>query len=409
MSRTKELWVFTLRYPFGDQETYVGHELRVLARHFERIRLFPLFPASDPRPLPPNVTTEVLFGNDYRDPLGALPTLLEARRLLKAYHITMASTPNAALRKKWAREVVSRLRQALYREHKLVQAVGAAYDPQRVLLYSYWTSDWATVLSLWRLRDPRVRFISRMHGFDMYDHRAKDGWQVFQDLHVRSADRFHLVARSGIEHMQERFSAARDKFVLSPMATEDHGAGPWSPDPVLRIASCSNLVPLKRVHLIAQALALVRTPVRWTHFGDGPERPMLEALVKALPPHVQVELAGSTANDVLMQHYRTTPYDVFVHMSRTEGGAPVAMQEATSFGIPLIGSDAGGTRDILNDRTGITLPTDVGAEQLASLLEAFQRGPWYEATARTQVRDFWSANFHAEVVHERFARGLTGL
>lgn len=407
MSNGKELWIFTLRFPFGQQESYIAGELRVLARHFDHIRLLPLFPEKGARELPPNVSTHPLFQEDYREPLALVPTLLEAPRLLKAYRTTMASAPDDAIRRKYRREVLSRLRQALRREHVLRERLGASYDPDRTVLYSYWSSDWATVLALWRMRDPRVRFVSRMHGFDMYDHRAPDGWQMFQELHVRNAAHFHLVARSGLEHMLQRYPWAREKFSLSPLATEDHGLAPWEPEPILRIVSCSNMIPLKRVHLIAEALALLGRPVRWLHFGDGPERGRVEEVVRRLPAHIQVELAGLMPNDAILARYRREPFDVFVHMSSTEGGAPVAMQEAISFGIPLIGTDAGGTRDVLTERTGITLPNDAPAERLADELGRFMGSQWCSSSARQEVRTFWAQHFDAAVVHERFARALT--
>ena len=406
MSNGKELWIFTLRFPFGQQESYIASELRVLARHFDHIRLLPLFPENGARELPPNVSTHALFHEDHNEPLPLVPTLLEGPRLFKAYRTTMASAPDDAIRRKYRREVLSRLRQALRREHVLRERLGAAYDPERTVLYSYWSSDWATVLALWRMRDPRVRFVSRMHGFDMYDHRAPDGWQMFQELHVRNAAHFHLVARSGLEHMLDRHPWAGNKFSLSPLATEDHGPAPWGPDPVLRVVSCSNLIPLKRVHLIAEALALLDRPVRWLHFGDGPERGRVEEVVRRLPTNVSVELAGLTPNAAILARYRREPFDVFVHMSSTEGGAPVAMQEAISFGVPLIGTDAGGTRDVLTERTGITLANDATASQLAEELERFTLSDRYTTKARHDVRAFWAQHFDAAVVHERFARAL---
>jgi glycosyltransferase involved in cell wall biosynthesis len=406
MSDERELWVFTLYYPYGHLESYIGNELNVLSRYFSTIRVLPLVGEGEPRPMPPNAKLHTLFEGDHNEPLGAFDTLTEASRLIKVYRRCIREAPSRDVLKRRRREIISRVRHALQRERTLVDCMGPLFHPERTVLYSYWTSDWATVLALWKMRDPRVRFISRMHGFDMYGHRAPDGWQVFQPLQVEAADHFYLVASDGLKYIQERYPAHAGKFSLSSMATEDHGIGPWSPARELRVVSCSNLLPLKRVDLIAEALCHVQVPVKWTHFGDGPERVRIEAIIGRMPPHVDVELPGLLANADIIERYRREPFDVFVHMSRTEGGAPVAMQEAISFGIPLLGTDAGGTRDVLNGSTGITLPNDASSAQLTALLDGFQRSDLYTAAARQRGRAFWSERFDAEVVHTAFAQEL---
>ncbi|HEY0978075.1 MAG TPA: glycosyltransferase [Flavobacteriales bacterium] len=402
----KELWIFTLRFPFGNGEAFLESELRVLAQGFDRVRLIPLIAEGEARPLPSNVTVERLLDSDRNRSLGPVATVLEAPRLLSVLRTVLSSAPSSEVRRKERREVVSRIRQALRREHLLVDRLGAEYDPQRVVLYSYWAADWATVLGLWRLRDPRVHFICRMQGFDLYDHRTESGWQQFQAFHVQQAERIFCVARAGLEHVQARYPEAAAKFRLSHMATDDHGPAPWRPDPVLRIISCSNLVPLKRVHLIAEALQRMEIPVEWTHFGDGPERARVAAAIALLPAHIQAQLKGSVPNSALLEHYGRHPFDMFVHMSSTEGGAPVAIQEAIGFGIPVIAADAGGTRDVVTEVTGITLPNAATPEMLAQVLGTFRASRWYDPIARAEVRAFWSQHFNAVQVHGAFLQEL---
>lgn len=46
----QELWLFTLRFPFGNGEAFLENELPVLAAGFRRMRLFPLMPVGEARP-----------------------------------------------------------------------------------------------------------------------------------------------------------------------------------------------------------------------------------------------------------------------------------------------------------------------------------------------------------------------
>lgn len=403
----QELWLFTMRFPFGHGEAFLENELPFLAARFGRVRLFPLLAEGRPRPVPEGVLVEQPFSLEevYR-PLALWRLLADLPRAWRVWKQAKASAPSPAIFAKHKAEFRSQLRQALERERLFRKRWAGRYKPVEMVLYSFWTADWATVLGLWKLDNPGVRFSSRMMGFDMFAHRAPDGWQRFQAFHVQQAGRIYTIAKAGREHLLERFPQAKDKVHLSYLATADHGLGPWSPRDVLRIASCSNLVELKRVPLIAGALRHVRGPVEWTHFGDGPEREQVEAAVRALPPNVRVQLMGSRPNSEVIAWYQANEVDVFVHASRTEGGAPVALQEAASFGIPLVAADAGGVREIVTDATGTLLPNALTEEELGAVLDGLRHSAWYGAAARQQVRAFWDDHFRADVVYGKLVDEL---
>lgn len=402
----RELWLFTIRYPFGHGESFLESELPIIARGFEKVRVFPLMPEGAQRKLPRNAELVLLLKGDAYKAAGPLQVLTDLRRWNHVMRICKASAPSAQAWKERRRDLMSRIRQAMYRERLLTARFAHLYDPERVVLYSYWTSDWATVLGLWKLAAPEVRFCSRMMGFDMYDHRARSNWQMLQAFHVQQVDRIFTIARAGQEHMRRRFPAQQDKFQLSYLATMDHGIAPWAPGEKLRIASCSNLIPLKRVHLLVEALERLGMPVKWTHFGDGEERGRIETMVRRLPPMIEVELKGSCPNHAVIEWYKAHAVDVFVHMSETEGGAPVALQEAASFGIPLIATDAGGVKEIVTPYTGILLPLQSTADDLASMLAGFYNSAWRTAETRVTVRAYWQAHFNAEEVHGRLLEQL---
>jgi glycosyltransferase involved in cell wall biosynthesis len=265
------------------------------------------------------------------------------------------------------------------------------------------------LLGLLRQRHPEVAFVSRAHGFDLYEHQHSSGVIPFRAFQLQQVDRVFCVSQAGLDHMLARHPAWSSKYELARLGTRDHGVARPGSDGTLSVASCAFFVPRKRIHLIVEALALTKVPVRWTHFGGGPEMDRIRALVATLPPHIQVDLKGAASNSAIMQWYASEQVDVFLHSSHLEGGVAVALQEAASFGIPLIAADSGGVRDIVTPETGILLPTAMDPAHLASILDGFRAGPMATAQFRAGVRRFWERNFKAEVTFDAFCDRLVEL
>jgi glycosyltransferase involved in cell wall biosynthesis len=219
-------------------------------------------------------------------------------------------------------------------------------------------------------------------------------------------ERVFAASQAGFDHLRSRHPQHADKLRLARLGTFDHGPGPWSPSRVLRIVSCSRLVPLKRVQMLAAAIKQVTVPVEWTHFGDGPERDRLEVMIAPWSSNVKAVMAGAVPNEELMAWYRTHPVDLFVHLSESEGGVPVVLQEASSFGIPLMACDAGGVGEIVGERTGLLLPRDPTLRQITQLIEEHLTSPRNSAAFRARVRERWMEDFRAEANFNSFADQL---
>lgn len=398
---TEHLWLFTMRFPYGTGEPFLENELPLLAKRFKQITIVPLFAEGALRGVPPNVAVRPLVKRPFKaaDPV----TMLRHWRVYQqAARMVRAGAPDrGTLHAQWA-TLRSQLRQALHRALVVLPELYREHGPAETSLYSYWTADWATALGLMQGMDPRVRFVSRMHGFDLYAERARGGWPAFQAFHVARAARIFVASQAGLDDLMRRYPHQRERFELAHLGTDDHGPAPWSSTGPLRIVSCGHLVPLKRVDLLARALMLVKRPVHWTHFGDGPERGPLEAMLRSMPAKVRVDLRGNVPNAALIAWYRSTPVDLFVHLSESEGGVPVALQEAASFGIPLLATAAGGAPELVGPRTGELLPVHVEVAAVAAAIERMADGACRDAAFRNGVRSAWGEGFRAEVNHARF-------
>ena len=125
----------------------------------------------------------------------------------------------------------------------------------------------------------------------------------------------------------------------------DHGLNPEKEETEFHIVSCSNIVPVKRVPLLAEAIGKLDFKVRWTHIGDGPLRSEVEFVAEKYPEYVTCELLGVIPNAQVIRYYAEHHVDLFVNASRSEG-VPVSIMEAFSFGIPVIATDVGGLHQV---------------------------------------------------------------
>ncbi|MCB9170785.1 MAG: glycosyltransferase [Flavobacteriales bacterium] len=404
MQRTVIL--FTMRFPFGRGETFLENELPVLCDLAERVVVVPQFPDGAARPLPANAQVRTLPGDPYaRATLRELLTWSGPAR--KLWRSLRQDAPDVPSWRSERRALFQRTLQAVHRAHLLRDLLR---DPSMEggRLYTYWLHDWVTALGLLHERDPRLRFVSRAHGFDLYEHQHARGWIPFRSFQLEHVDRVFAVSGSGLEHLRARHPRYMEKFALRHLGTTDHGPGPWAPPDPLHIASCAHLIPRKRLLLWARVLEQVRIPVRWTHFGDGVERGALEKAISRLPANVQVDLKGDRDNARIMDWYGEVPVHLFVLFSELEGGVAVAAQEAASFGIPLLVTDSGGVRDLVNERTGRLLPRDPDPGEVARWVEEYPESAWCTPSARDRVRAFWEQHFRAENTFGRFAMEVLG-
>ncbi|TXI80462.1 MAG: glycosyltransferase [Flavobacteriales bacterium] len=397
----KELWLFTTRFPYGFREAFLENELPVLCERFERVVIFPEHPEGALRPIPANAEVRLPVSDPFAS-AGVVGMMRHFGVVAELIGSLMKDAPSWRILKAQWPYLRARIAQFIHRAEVLKRDVMPHYDPGRVVVYAYWTHDWTTVLGIVRRAFPGLRFFSRAHGFDIYEEQNTNGWIPFRSFQLRHVERVHCASRTGMEHLQHRHPRLADRFTLARLGTTDHGPGPHDPTGPLKVVSCSFLIPRKRVLLLVEALAQLRTPVKWVHFGGGVEEERVREAAAKLPAHVQVEFKGMAQNAEIMAWYRTHPVDVFVHLARLEGGVAVAAQEAASFGIPVVAADSGGVRDLMDGRTGVLLAQDSTAGEVAALLEGFKAGPMSGADFRAGVRAAWAEGFEARAVFHRF-------
>jgi len=114
-----------------------------------------------------------------------------------------------------------------------------------------------------------------------------------------------------------------------------------------KILTVRRLVPKNGIHILLQALALVKEKRIDFHYfavGDGRSRPIIERLIRELKLTEHVTLLGSRANDTIKPYLQHA--DLVVVPSSAEATS-IACIEAMGMEKPLIASRVGGLIDLL--------------------------------------------------------------
>jgi glycosyltransferase involved in cell wall biosynthesis len=140
----------------------------------------------------------------------------------------------------------------------------------------------------------------------------------------------------------------------------------------VELLTVGRIEPEKTPFVLLEALRLLeqRAPGRFslTWVGEGRLRGAVDERAAALGLADRVRLDGFLAvGEPLFARYRAA--DAFVHCARTEG-LPQVLVEAQAFGLPVVATDVGGVRDVLDGgRAGLL----VGPQDPVALADAIQR------------------------------------
>ena len=185
------------------------------------------------------------------------------------------------------------------------------------------------------------------------------------------------VIRNGVEPAER--SPARRAAARARWGVEDGD---------LVVGCVANFRPekaLERLVRVAEAVSPSAPTVRFVVVGDGPARESLAHFVAARGLSDRVILHGHEPDARAL----LDGMDIVVHPSDAEG-LPNAVLEAAAAGLPIVATDVGGIREILEDRRSglIVRPRDERA--LADGLTELIRSPELRATfgqrARRHVR-----------------------
>lgn len=427
----KVLLFMTDRYPFGKGETFIENEIEYVAAGFDRVIIIPTGLTVNVklvRKVPKNVSvmppanTKDLYEKGRP---GKLKRILWATRYMTPWTVR-------AVFSKDFREEVARLKKMNNLKLKTIKSVIRSVAPvlrntkhfakvlkkanisldDEVYVYSYWINGLILKVSDMLPRRNIVKKIARAHRYDLYDEIRNAGYIPLKVKIIDELDRLYLISKDGLEYVREKHKENSHKYILSYLGTRDYGVGPDREDrEVLKLVSCSSMIGVKRVEKIIGALSYVNdVKLEWTHFGDGQDFVSTKELAKKVlgsKENVKYNFFGHIENAKLMEYYRENRVDLFINTSKHEG-LPVSIMEAMSFGIPIIATDVGSTRETIEEgKNGYLLPEDFADKDFAELITKYGKMDREKKEMFSKVsREIWQNKFCAKENYSGFMKGL---
>ena len=411
----KRLLLITHGYPFGESERgFLGVEVKQLADRFDLVIM--ALDNQDPLLYPTDGIKRI---ERYR---------YSSLRKTRAFRSLPSVFEPAALREAWAfakrnrfSNPIGNLRHILYYRFnvwEMEQQIGKLVAEEKIdIVYTFWCNECTVAAVKLKKKFPHLKVVTRFNGMDLYEERTYERWQPFRREIARYADGLCFTCEYGRTYFQQHWgSEFADKMSVWYLGSIDRGMLEPSGAETLRIISCSNVIPLKRVDLIIEGLAQLpdTVQVQWHHFGAGVSQEELEALAEERfrnRPNMQWRFHGFVPNTQLTEEYRKINPNLFITTSSTEGGAPVSVQEAFSMGIPAVGTFVGGIPDLVKDgQTGFLMPAQPEPSEVAAAVMKYAVLPeCQKKSMAAAARELWKEKFDAVENAAKFAAYLENL
>ncbi len=306
---------FTNSYPYDMGEEWKTNELTVLKDKFD-ITVVPFFSHSK------KLATKLVKGVKYQEPIfNKLPTTHIKKQLIKIFF-----SKNLFL---FIKEF---FKQKVYRSKKnIIQWIIASYRIQylqknnqlntiinkadkNTILYFFWGKETSEIVPVLKTE---AKIIIRFHGYDLYENRNYN-YIPYRTNQLKKLHTALFISEQGKRYLQERYKKIKFNAKILRLGTISEGLSKMSIDSILRIYSCSSIIPLKRVDLIAKAILSLEIKVEWTHIGDGIMIDKIKSIILNRPSNVKINLVGQVRSSEVKSFYVNKPVDLFINASTTE-------------------------------------------------------------------------------------------
>jgi glycosyltransferase involved in cell wall biosynthesis len=189
-----------------------------------------------------------------------------------------------------------------------------------------------------------VRELRFLQSIQTTQPRPRWHWMV-QHAIQNAAERIVVPSRSVEEAAIRWARVAAEKILMIPNAVDMNDWASVRPQGTgRRIGFIGRLDPIKRVQDLLAAMALLKDDFTLDIFGEGSERGRIEGMIAHLGLSGRVKLHGAIAGS----RKALAGMDALVLPSEAEGFGLVLI-EAMAAGVPVVGTDVPGIRDVIED------------------------------------------------------------
>lgn len=289
-------------------------------------------------------------------------------------------------------------------------------NPEEFFIESYWLDGGALAVAKAKAIYPNVKTIARAHSVEIDPIKNKYCYFEYKEFIDNNIDKIVFISKAGLvfyeEQIRTKFSSynANLRYIRLGSKKIFEGVNPGSNDGMFRILSCSRVEPVKRVSLIANALKCINSDsIKWFHIGIGSETDNLQKEIKSFPDKIRsnITLLGDFTPRDVQKYLCEQPIDLFINVSSSEG-VPVSIMEAQAYGIPVMATDCGGTKEIVDEKCGELIKVDISVEELGDKISEFQK--IYKDSfvsynnMRSDAYKTWVYKYNQDVCFEEFLK-----
>ncbi len=384
------LIIFTNSFPFGIGEEFFIEELNFLAKHYDKIILIPENSNGKKRNIKQqNIKIISLTEDSKWSKLSLILSytfwLLYIKVLKKSKNLNNDISIKS-FRKFWNKIYIAKKIKQTLEKNKI--------NTNDTIFYSYWFNLVGSALIYFKIKTKNIKLVVKIHGYDFNQMRYKEFNFHHRDFELTQLEHLISISKFGKNYIAKNYESNINTTVIR-LGTKDYGLQKKKDKTnTLKIVSCSSLIPIKRVHLIIEILGKIKDiPIEWTHLGGGILLDELKSRSKMLSKNIKTTFTGHLNQKELIEHYKNNYFDLFIHLSETEG-IPVSMMEAISFGIPIISYNTGGVSEIVTKKSGFLINSVNDAEK--HIIEIANKNSVETEKIRNSARNFWEENFHAK-------------
>ena len=381
---SKIIFLFTNSFPFGSGEQYINNEFKLLQNYFKEIFVVPISNFGEKRTSFEDVN---LINLDYELNISKIKffsNIFFYAKLLSSYNSPLSLNNFKSIHHAWT---ASDFILDFINDNEI--------EPKNVTIYSYWLYHSSLIAGFVKLKEPKIRCISRAHMGDVYNEIKPT---KFLKLKLKNLDRVLTISDHARDYILKQFPNYSNKVFTSRLGVKDVGLNPSNlENNSFTIVSCSSVSRRKRILTIAEIIGMLNLDIKWIHFGDGEQMKELKKMIKKFPNNINVDLMGWVDNKSVLEYYKNHSVDLFINFSFQEG-IPVSIMEALSFGIPVLAYDIYALHEIINSYNGVLLNQNADKESIAKeLKKALKR-----SFIKEKIKLNWKENYSAKENYSRF-------
>ncbi|MBS9538859.1 MULTISPECIES: glycosyltransferase [Staphylococcus] len=412
----KQLILITNYYPFYKGEEYLESEINYLAEKFDEIYIIPTMinnKMNVTRILPQNAKLINL-----KSPQSKINKILN---MIKNSREVLFKTKNLKKIIKGTKFNIYKIVYNLYIETRTIeiyknllalQKIPKNSSEGQIYIYSYWfyvTANLAIKIKNEFYNDQKIPIISRGHGYDINDYLKPFSFLPLREYLLDGVDRLYTVSNQSKNYLKNKFPSYSNKIEMERLGVQS-SLQDEKINNLKIIVSCSTIRKLKRLDIIIDALSRIEDcNFKWIHIGDGESYEKISNYAKEKLEENQFQFVGRLENNEVLNFYKEVSPHCFINMSDSEG-VPVSIMEAMAYSIPVIASNVGGTKEIVNNNNGFLIDNyenvDLVATKIKKILTMDQE---QYLTLKNNAYNTWKNEWNASLVYKKFANNIVNM